>query len=478
MRLAVRPSRARSRGVARRDVGRTRAALVHHRLVQSRRPRIATRLTSEGRVPFFYGWVIVAVGFLIAFSSGPGQSYVFSVFLDSIIADTGLSRTTISALYAVGTGVSALMVAFVSRMADRVGPRMVVIFVAAALGAACFGMAFARGFIAFFLAFAALRALGQGSTPINATLMTAQWFVARRGRAMAIMGLGFAASLALLPPLSRALIDVAGWREAYIALGVMVWLMVIPAAVLFARDTPEEMGLHPDGVDHRPLHEAVTVSQDGVDARRVLSSLTFWLLALPLTTAPFVVTALVFHQAAIFEEQGLSATVAAAVFVPFAITTGVSSTLAGFAVDRLGPRPLFVLSMLLLLAALAASLLIDSAPAAVLYACVLGTGSGVQRIVQSVVWAHYYGRRGLGRVQGSATSIMILMSAIGPLPLAAIQAATGSYGPGIALMAALPVLSIVGILLARAPQSGNGRGTRVHHRSIVDIDGTDEAGAR
>ena len=62
--------------------------------------------------------------------------------------------------------------------------------------------------------------------------MTAQWFVAQRGRAMAVMGLGFAASLALLPPFSRALIDAFGWREAYVALGVLVWLLVIPATAL------------------------------------------------------------------------------------------------------------------------------------------------------------------------------------------------------------------------------------------------------
>jgi MFS family permease len=400
------------------------------------------------RAPF-YGWVIVAVGFLIAFSSGPGQSFVFSVFLDSIIEDTGLSRTAISALYAVGTGVSAMMVAFVSRMADRVGPRLVVIFVAGALGVACFGMAFAQGFVAFFLAFAALRALGQGSTPINATLMTAQWFVERRGRAMAVMGLGFAASLALLPPVSRALIDAFGWREAYIVLGVLVWLLVIPAAALFARDTPEEMGLYPDGADRPPAREAVTLAADAADDRRVLTSWTFWLLALPMTTSPFVVTALVFHQTGIFEERGLSATIAAGVFVPFAITSAGASMLAGLAIDRVGPRPLFILAMLILLLGLAASRLIESAAAATLYACVLGAGGGVQRIVQSVIWAHYYGRRGLGRVQGSATSIMILMSAIGPLPLAAIEGAAGSYGPGIALMAIMPVLSILGVSLAR-----------------------------
>ena len=59
----------------------------------------------------------------VIFSSGPGQSYLFSVFLDPIIDDTGLSRTTISGLYALGTFLSAGMVFIISGLADRKGPR-------------------------------------------------------------------------------------------------------------------------------------------------------------------------------------------------------------------------------------------------------------------------------------------------------------------------------------------------------------------
>jgi hypothetical protein len=69
----------------------------------------------------FYGWAVIAVGSLVAFSSGPRQSFGFSVFIDSIIADTGIERTLISTLYAVGAGVSAAMVLLVSRVADRRG---------------------------------------------------------------------------------------------------------------------------------------------------------------------------------------------------------------------------------------------------------------------------------------------------------------------------------------------------------------------
>jgi MFS family permease len=263
--------------------------------------------------------------------------------------------------------------------------------------------------------------------------------------------MGFAASLAILPPLCRLLIDGVGWREAYVILGLLVLLLVVPAAFLFARDTPEQMGLHPDGYDHPPLNEPSPGSADtnGGDRRRVLTSWTFWILALSLTTSPFVVTALVFHQTGIFEERGVGAGVAAAVFVPYAIANAVSSAVSGVVVDRTGPKPVFVGAMALLLVSLGLSRLINGEPSAVVYASMLGTAGGLQRIVSSVIWAHYYGRQGLGRIQGSATSIMITMSALGPLPLAALEGATGSYDLGILLMAAMPVLSVLGVLLAR-----------------------------
>ena len=398
---------------------------------------------------FFYGWVIVGVGALVAFSSGPGQSFVFSIFIDSMIEETGFSRSELSGLYMVSTGLSALLVAIVSRTADRLGPRLMIVLVGVAFTGACFGMAFAAGVVAFYLSFAALRALGQGALTINATLLVNQWFVARRGRAIALMGLGFPLSNAVLPPLSRLLIDGLGWREAYAVLGVIVLLLVVPAALLLARNRPEDVGLFPDGGDAPPASEAARAGLPDVDDRRVLTSLTFWLLATPLATPGLVTTALIFHQTSIFAERGLSATLAATVFVVFALASASTSMVAGFVVERTGPRPLFVFAMGVLLAVLAISLAVNSAWMAVIYVATMGIAGGSQRIVQGVMWAHYYGRFGLGRVQGSAMMITITGAAIGPFPLALFRDLTGSYQAGIIAMATLPVLSIVGLLLAR-----------------------------
>lgn len=387
---------------------------------------------------------------MVTFCSGPGQSYVFSVFVDPILGDIGVSRTQLSALYAVGTGVSAVMVAVVGRLVDRLGARLMLGAIALALGAACFLMASATGPLTLLLGFAALRALGQGSLPVTATLLTAQWFVQKRGRAIAVVGLGFAASNALLPPLARFLIDTVGWRGAYIGLGIMVWALIIPAALLVVRDRPEEMGLGPDGV-------AVQEERKGpVDHRvrsgpapRVFSSLDFWLLAIPLTAAPFTVTALVFHQTSILAERGLGPAVAAGVFMPFALAVASGNALAGFLVERFGPRRPLILTQVLLVVALIELQFVTSPALAVLYAVTLGASTGMTGVLAGVTWAHYYGRRGLGRVQGSASMVMISASALAPLPLAALQQLSGGYTLGILAMAALPAASIALIAASR-----------------------------
>ena len=393
----------------------------------------------------FYGWLIVGVSALVFFSSGPGQSFVFSVFIDSIISATDLSRSEVSGLYVASTVASGLLVGIVSRMSDRFGSRTVLVVVGLAFGAACFGMATATNLALFYLAFASLRALGQGSLTINAILLVNQWFVTRRGRAIAIMGLGGMLSTAAFPPLARTLIDTLGWREAYAILGVVAIVLIVPAALFLVRNKPEDMGLFPDGAPRPPRVETRQSPSPTPGSRRILRSFNFWLLALPLATPGLISTALVFHQTSIFQEHGLSATWAAGVFVIFAAASATSSMVSGFLVDRTGPKVLFGFSMAVLILGLLLAILINSAFVAVVYVLVMGVAGGSYMVVQGVIWAHYYGRYRLGEVQGSAMMISICGSAIGPLPLALFHDLTGTYTLGMLAMMALPVISLISL---------------------------------
>ena len=395
---------------------------------------------------------------MVVFSSGPGQSYVFSIFIDSIISDTGLSRSGISALYMLSTGVSAAMVWIVSRMVDRVGPRMMLIAIGFAFAAACFGMAAATNILLLYVAFASLRALGQGSLNINAVLLVNQWFVAYRGRAIAFMGLGAVLSTAIFPPLARALIDNLGWREAYAVLGIIVMSLIVPVSLLVIRNRPEDMSLSPDGrrqpyVDTARHADAVSQEVSSGLETPVLRSLHFWLLALPMASPGMVSTALVFHQTSIFKEAGLTATLAAGVFVIFSVSAAFTSVIGGFVVERVSPKPLYGFSLLMLLVSLLLAVVMNSAFVAVLYVIIMGVANGAQQIVQGVIWAHYYGRHKLGRIQGPAMTKGICGSAVGPFPLALLHDVTGSYTFGLLVMISLPVLSLISILFAHPTAS-------------------------
>ena len=402
-------------------------------------------MISSVKTPF-YGWAVVVVATLATFCSGPGQSFVFSVFVDPILADTGLSRVYLSTLYAFGTGVSAIMVVIVARLVDRFGARLMLAGIALALGVACFGMSVAAGPVALFFGFAAMRALGQGSLPVTANILTAQWFVERRGRAMAVVVLGLAASNALLPPVTQSLIGTFDWRTAYVILGVMVWILLIPASILVVRNRPEAVGLHPDG-SPEPVPEPGDSGEKERGSWEAVSSLNFWLLAVPLAAIPFAVTALVFHQISILGEQGLGAGAAAGVFVPFAVASAAATAVAGLLAERLGPRAPLYISMVLLLVAVLGLQLVFSPLTAIVYATVLGAGAGFQGVVAGVAWAHYYGRRGLGKVQGPATMVMISAAALAPLPLAALRQFSGDYSLGLFAMASIPVLCTVMLYL-------------------------------
>ena len=347
------------------------------------------------------------------------------------------------------TAVSAVLVAVVSRLADRYGPRTMLVAVGLGFGAACFGMATATNIVLFYIAFGMLRGLGQGSLGINSILLVNQWFVSRRGRAIAVMGLGAVLSNAFFPPAARFLIDNVGWRDAYAIIGVLAIVLIIPVTLLIVRNQPEDVGLFPDGSSQPPASETRQAAAGMRRDTRVFSSVSFWLLALALGTPGLVSTALVFHQTSIFEEKGLSATLAAGVFVIFAGSSAVSSLLAGFVVDRIGPKALYAFSMGALLLALVLAVAIDSVSAAVMYVLVMGVAGGCHHIVQGVIWAHYYGRHGLGRVQGSAMTINFCASAAGPFPLAVFHDLTGTYTVGMVLMMALPVLSVLALVKAR-----------------------------
>ena len=89
---------------------------------------------------------------------------------------------------------------------------------------------------------------------------------------------------------------------------------------------------------------------------------------------------------------------------------------------------------------------------AIVVAILLGTQGGIIRTVGSVVWVNYYGRKNQGAISGSALSLAVIGSALGPLPLAMSSDYLGSTVPALTGFFILPLVAGLLVLTAKPPK--------------------------
>ena len=438
------------------------------------------RLVDGAKV--YYGWIVLGVGAFAMVMTSPGQTYAVSAFVDQYLEAMSLGRGLVSSLYTGGTLTAALFLPLIGRMVDRHGARLVMVVVVSALAVVCLYMSVVRGAVMLFIGFVGLRLFGQGGLSLVAKNVVAQWWVRRRGMAMGIVG----TASALLgsggfPNLINALIPAVGWRGTYVILASMLAALMIPLAAIFVRDTPEAHGLLPDGGDRvRKAGNAPDRSEDRIEDNWTLAEASrtgaFWIVNAGLALQSAVMTGITFHLFSIFAERGLDSTVAAAAFLPMAITGALVMLGSGVLVDHISPR--FLLSAALALQALVLVLatLLSSPALAIAFALTVGISGGMERTVANVIWPAYFGRRHLGTITGVTTTVMVAASAFGPMPIGIAYDLIGSYTPILLAASPVPLLLALGALFygrkptRRANEAGTERSPGGDQQQQSDAD--------
>mgnify|MGYP001329501600 FL=1 len=268
---------------------------------------------------FFYGWIIVGIANIGIFSSGPGQSHTFSVFVEPISQDLQLSSASIASAYGLATLIAAFLLPYMGKLIDRYGARFSLIIISIILGISCIFFGAASNFLMLTVGFGFLRFFGQGSLMLGCANLVSQWFDSKRGFAMSLMALGFGMSMAVHPPLSQLLIDEYGWKYAWIILGVSTWIIMVPALFILAWNNPENIGLKPDGEKKTKLTKDEVQVIEGLNLKEALKENSFYILAAMWFGMAMLVTTLHFYQVTILTNQGISTEYAASLFTISAV---------------------------------------------------------------------------------------------------------------------------------------------------------------
>lgn len=434
----------------------------------------ALRTRHNGRS--YYGWVVVAVSAMCAMLSAPGQSFLLSLYVDSLIADLGLSRVAVASLYGACTLAAAACLPLVGHVADRVSSRAflttVVLLLAAGLGL----LASAQNVTILALALFTLRLLGQGAIGLGTMTTTVRWFARHRSRALAIVALGYPVGEMVFPAIVVGLMAVWGWRGSLLAIAAAYAVLFAPlvARLMRQRKSPLE-----------PLDGRLTLSRETEKARQTdagvrtptlttgefdlgeLHSQThsfamrqavripvFWGALLCGAAMPVVVTGVIFHQVALFQSVEWPAALVPVAFLAAALC-GVGANLAtAFVLERMPPHFGLIGANLLGLAALAAMLSpLPPALGVIAYGALLGTAGGTASATNAVLWPGYFGTASLGAIKGVVSAVRNAATAMGPpLVAALISSADSAFAPLVGV-GSLLALAATGAVFLRPPRS-------------------------
>lgn len=366
----------------------------------------------------FYGWIIVGVGIVVT-CIGVGAMLSLGVFLQPMAEAMRWSRTGISTAallnwLCMGIGAFAW-----GALSDRFGTRAVVLCGGVLLGLGLVTASQAATLGQFQVLFGVIVGVAAGSfyTPMTAT--TTRWFTRHRSLAVALVSAGLSVGSAVMGPLARWLITDYGWRFAMLVIGDLVWLLVIPAALLVRHPPPLPSAGRPAAtvaVDEREL----TVAQ-------ALRTPQFAALALAYFACCAAHSGPIFHMVTNAIDHGVSSMAATTVLSVAGVASLSGKIICGLVADRVGAKRTLVVG--LALQAVAVSLYLFTRELATFYAVALvfGFAYGGVMPLYAILVREYFGARIMGTAFGAVAFVSTLGMALGPWTGGWLYDAFGSY---------------------------------------------------
>ncbi|MDB2684219.1 MFS transporter, partial [Alphaproteobacteria bacterium] len=368
--------------------------------------------------------------------------------------DLDLSSTSIASAYGLATLIAAFMLPYMGKLIDKYGARKTLIIVSIILGFSCVFFGAASNFLMLTVGFGFLRFFGQGSLMLGCANLVSQWFDKKRGFAMSLMALGFGISMAIHPPLSQFLIDEYGWKFAWVFLGVSTWIIMVPTLYILAWNTPESVGLLPDGDKRAESINHKNEPIEGLDLTQALKEKSFYILSAMWFGMAMLVTTLHFYQVTILTSQGISTDFAANLFTVSAIAMVLFMPVVGKLFDNIPTNFVLTIGLIINCISLLSITYANNEYYAFFYAIFFGINNAISMTMFGYIWPRYFGRKHLGSIQGTGQMIGVIGASLGPLPVGFAIDYIGDSLVTIRYLALYPlIISFLTIFFLKPPPS-------------------------
>lgn len=415
----------------------------------------ARELEVQAAPRLYYGWIVLGVAALAMVGTLPGRTQGLGLITEPLIADLGISRVGYAELNFWATLLGAAGAIGVGRLIDQLGSRLVLSLVTVALGLVVCAMSQASSFGALAVWITLTRGLGQSALSVVSIAMVGHWFVRRIDAAMAVFSVAMSIGFMMAFPLVGTLVQLWGWRAAWLTVGGGL-LLLAPVSAAFVRRGPEACGLLPDGAvaqstptrSENPERSAATTGYGWTEA---LLTPAFWIFAAGTALYGLVASGIGLFNESILAERGFDAETYYYTLVVTAVTALAGNFLGGWLATWVPMGRLMAISLFVLTGGLAALPHVSTLLHVMVWATAMGFGGGLVMVLFFSIWPRLFGRRQLGTIQGAAQALTVLASALGPLLLAWCVEWTGSYAIMFRALAAVIGLLACGALIMPTP---------------------------
>ena len=394
----------------------------------------------------FYGWTIAVTLAITQTISWGVLYYSISVFLTPMEADLGWTRAELTGAFSLMWLVAGVMAFPVGAWVDKHGGRALMTI--GSVGAMLLVIAWSHveTLPAFYAIWAGLGVCAAAVLYEPAFAILAQWFMRRRGTALAIVTFAAGLSSTIFLPLTDALLHALGWRGAVLALALGMGAVTIPLHAGLLRRRPADLGQTPDGLPPLP---AGAVARADVPYRAALRGRAFWLLTLAFGLIGLSGAAIRIHFIPLLIDTGLDPSTAAAATGVIGVTQVIGRVL--FApLDRRFSAHSIALGMFTLQAAVMGVLLLGQpAPVIALFILGFGAAQGVITLSRPSILAEQYGVSNYGRISSIMALFLTLISTGAPLLASLLYDRAGSYAPVLWLVFVCALAGCVVIAIAR-----------------------------
>ena len=399
--------------------------------------------TKESGNSFLYGWWIVFVAAVgLSMGYGPIVTFTFGVFFKLLNQEFGWSRGDISQAFSLSLFVMSLVFPFVGRLVDRFGARKVIIPSILLFGLGLMSLSLLSANIwQLYAVYILLGLVGGGTAPVPYSNVLSHWFDKRRGLALGIAMVGLGLGAFVMPSLAQMLIVSQGWRQAYVMFGLMVMVVTIPIVGLFFKETPEMVGLRPDGDVINPNHPNTSEQKIGLSAQEARQTHTFWILVGAFFLMSASVHGCLIHLVPLLTDRGISPQLAAGATSLFGAALLFGRVGAGYLLDHFFASSVALcffcgtaLGLLLLWSGVTGT-------AAFIAAFLVGLGMGAEGDIIAYLIGRYFGLRAFGEIYGYAFGAFTLGGVSGPLLMGRGFDATGSYSLGLGVFVVVTLIA-------------------------------------